>query len=877
MNVNEKVSTSLCCGCSACADVCPVKAIKMGYDKDWHLYPEVDNSCINCGKCLSVCPQYQEKPKNEEPIGYAVAAPDDVRMESSSGGVFYILAKYIIDNGGYVAGAVFDEQWQVKHILSNSLSDIARMQHSKYVQSQTAGIYSEVLAKLKEGVTVLFTGTPCQVAALRNFVGDKEYPLFVADILCHGVPSPKVFEYYLNENFDKSQIKDIIFRNKRHRNAAPSSITFVLKSGKTVYSEYFDNSYADAFLSNIAERSSCLNCKFAVFPRVGDISMGDFWGAKTVETKIDTTRGISCVFLNNEKGKSLWQVVSSNFETIENYDNATLMSWNRNKVELSHNKRHLELVPAINKYNSLRTSISHIKDDKYDIGLFGIIPNSNYGGLITYYALYEYVHSLGYSVLMIHEPAYNSEVYTITHATNFFNEYCNLSEVYKPADLYKLNDRVDTFLLGSDQVWNYSLFHCWYENLYFDFVSPAKKKIAYAASFGHDRHTVDQDRKGLVSAFLKEFDYIGVRERDGVTLTNQLYNKNSDVVCDPVFLLNLEKYKQLADKARVKNTGRYVGTYIIEPADFKLDVVNKVVDYLKCGNVNFTDGNMSVFAKKSKAFHDRHMPIVSDASIENWLNMIINAEFVITDSFHCSCFCIMFNKPFIVIQQRWALSRLQTLIDTYGIQNRWLRISSVDEFVINKEWFKPLPDDTEKIFSQQREFGRTWLKNALLSSKTVSLNNAFTPLNDKVRIEDYFFFMMQNRANYILVLSSSKPSNGLINKIDFKCKLSYLNIKIDESKPFMMLYDYSEDKLVTENSDIIDYTYQTANKKIMCVVNAAHKRINKIYINEDDRYDLTEASSDAGAVISIYSKTLGKIVDSFSVVLSGAVPVIKRN
>ena len=830
MNVNEKVSTSLCCGCSVCADACPVKAINMSYDKDWHLYPEVDSSCINCGKCLSVCPQYQEKPNNEEPIGYAVAAPDDVRMESSSGGVFYILAKYIIDNGGYVAGAVFDEQWQVKHILSNSLGDIVRMQHSKYVQSQTAGIYSEVLAKLKEGVTILFTGTPCQVAALRNFVGDKEYPLFVADILCHGVPSPKVFEYYLNENFDKSQIKNIIFRDKRHRNAAPSSITFVLKSGITVYSEYFDNSYTSAFSGGISDRTSCASCKFAVFPRVGDISMGDFWGAKTVETKIDTTRGISCVFLNNEKGKSLWQAVSSNFETIENYDNATLMSWNRNKVELIPSKRYRELVSAIEKNNSLRIAVSDIKNDKYDIGLFGIIPNSNYGGLITYYALYEYVRSLGYSVLMIHEPAYNNGVYSITHATNFFKEYCNLSEVYKPSDLYKLNEKVDTFLLGSDQVWNYSLFHCWYENLYFDFVSPAKKKIAYAASFGHDRHTVDQDRKGLVSALLKEFDYIGVRERDGVTLTNQLYGKGSVAVCDPVFLLDLEKYRRLAGKARIKNTGRYVGSYIIEPADFKLDVVSKVVNYLQCGNVNFTDGNMSVFAKKSKAFHDRHMPIVSDASIENWLDMIINAEFVITDSFHCSCFCIMFNKPFIVIQQRWALSRLQTLIDTYDIQNRWLRISSVDEFTINEEWFNPLPDNTEKILSQQREFGRTWLKNALISSKTVTFNESFTPLNDKVRVEDYFFFMMQNRQDYILILSSAKPSSTLINRIDFKCKLSYLGKNVDEKKAFLMLYDYSADKLLIENSDVIDFSYKTANKTIMSIVNVPNKRINKIYI-----------------------------------------------
>lgn len=877
MNVNEKVSIEICCGCSACADVCPVNAITMGYDARWQLYPQISDACIHCGKCVNVCPQLKAKPANkEDAVGFAVVAPDEVRIESSSGGVFPIIARHILKEGGYVAGAVFDENWAVKHIVSDDIADIVRMQHSKYVQSQTAGIYKDVARLLKEGKTVLFTGTPCQVAAIRNFTGDKYDNLLTVDILCHGVPSPKVWEYYLNENFDKSQIKDIIFRNKRHRNANPTSVTFILKSGREVYSEFFDNAYVNAFLGNISERSSCFRCRFAVFPRVGDISIGDFWGAKTTQTKIDYEKGCSVLFLNNTKGESIWERVKTEFKTIEKYDNTTLMSWNRNKVELKHNKRYSELVSAIEKNHSLRTAVNKVKDERYDVGLFGIIPNSNYGGLITYYALYEYVRSLGYSVLMIHQPGYNAGVYKVTHATKFFEENCTLSEIYKPKDLYQLNDKVDMFLLGSDQVWNYSLFHCWYENLYFDFVDKKKKKIAYAASFGHDRHTVDQDRKGLVSALIKEFDHIGVRETDGVALTDDLYHKHSVAVCDPVFLLDIENYKRLAEKARVKNAGKYVGAYIIEPNNWVLDIIKRVVDHLKIGNVNFTDGNMNAFDRKSKYFYDKKLPLVNDASIENWLHMILNAEFVITDSFHCSCFCIMFHKPFIVVQPRWALSRLNTLMETYGLQNRWLRISSIKEFALQEEWFADLPKGIDAIAQEQREHGRQWLQRALSSSKTVLPNYGMSAANAKVRVEDYFFFLLQKREDYILILSSAKPSNAVINRIDFKCKLSYIKGVIDEKKAYLMIYDFSKGVLVQMNEEIIDHAYQTANKKLLCIVNALVRKVNKIYVNEGENFSVTEVDPESAAVISIYSKTEGRIIDSFNVFLENNVAMIKR-
>ncbi|MCD8373480.1 MAG: polysaccharide pyruvyl transferase family protein [Clostridia bacterium] len=882
MNVNDKVSINLCCGCGACADICPVNAIDLNCNSPlWHLYPEINDKCINCGKCISVCPQLKAKPENNpSPSGYAVVAEDEVRKESSSGGVFYILADKIIQKGGYVAGAVFDENFVVKHIITDSIEGVKRMQHSKYVQSNASGIYKSSEQILKDGGLLLFTGTPCQVAALKSYLG-KDYPnLITVDILCHGTPSPRVFEQYLNENFDKSQIKDIIFRNKNHRKGATTCITFVMKSGEELYSEYFDNSYTDAFFHDIAGRPICFECKYAEFPRVGEISMGDFWGAKNAETAIDYQNGISCVFVNNPKGEELWKEVENQFKTVEKqHSNKTLMSWNRNKVKLSHNQNYRQLPRFIKKYNSLSSAVDVIKNDKYEVGVFGVVMNPNYGGLITYYALYETISSMGYRTVLINKPTYNKDSKAVTHSTIFFNKYCNVTKQYTPDELSKLNANIDTFVLGSDQVWNYRLFHCWYNNLYFDFVDFDKKKIAYAASFGLDRHVPDADRVGQVSALFKEFDYIGVRENKGVDILKKNYGVVSDCVLDPVFLLNKEKYIQIAEKASVAKKTKvkpYIGCYIIEPAnEYRVEVVKAVCKYKQMEPIIITDGNMSVFDKKNEFLKKHGLAAEKNATIEDWLNIIINADFVITDSFHASSFCIIFNKPFIVLQERWALSRLQTLMDTFSLHNRWLKISDISEFSISDEWFEPLPDSVGETLQELKQKNRLWLRNSIEGSKTIEKYSAFEPLFAKDRAEDYFFFLLKNRKDYVLIVSSGNFDGNIYSKIDFKCKLSYLDLNEYTGKAFALIYDFSKGKLQFRGGKTAGIAYNTGDKEIRCLADNNYEGINNIYVSGSPRR-VAKLDTKAGVTVSIYSKTKGTILDSFKVYLDDNIAKIKR-
>ena len=243
-NISYEVNNNICMGCGACVDTCPVKAIKFEFDEtDWHLHPVVDETkCINCGKCVSVCPAKNEKTiENFKTFGFAAVAKDDIRKKSSSGGMFYTLANYILSKKGFVAGVVFDDKLTAKHIISNKIEDIVNMCGSKYVQSNPSGIYLEVEKLLKKDKLVLFSGTPCQIAGLRKFISKVYKNLLCVDIFCHGTPSPKVFDFYLSENFDKTKISNIIFRNKAHRNGTLGSLTVVMKDKKEFQINYDPN------------------------------------------------------------------------------------------------------------------------------------------------------------------------------------------------------------------------------------------------------------------------------------------------------------------------------------------------------------------------------------------------------------------------------------------------------------------------------------------------------------------------------------------------------------------------------------------------------------------------------------------------------------
>lgn len=306
-----------CCGCEACKNICPRNAIFMYEDEFGFSYPAIDDSlCIRCGKCTKVC-AFQKIDETNNPIGaYAAISKNRAQAgESASGGVFAALAEKMIYDDGVVFGAAFTEDYGVEHICIDKVSGLSCLQGSKYVQSRLGNSYQDVKKFLQEGKNVLFSGTPCQVAGLNAYLGRKYDNLFTIDIICHGVPSQKLFQSYLHYNEKKYNgiLKFFSFRDKRKGWGINGRMIVKTRNGKEKNVTLWQSgcSYLFYFIKGWIYRENCYHCKYASKNRPGDITIGDFWGIEKQHPNYigrrgwDERDGISSIIVNTNKGNDL--------------------------------------------------------------------------------------------------------------------------------------------------------------------------------------------------------------------------------------------------------------------------------------------------------------------------------------------------------------------------------------------------------------------------------------------------------------------------------------------------------------------------------------------------------------------------------------------
>ena len=355
----------LCYGCEACSNICPKSAITMTEGYDGFIYPIInEDKCISCGMCNKVCPVLNKKEgekKLAEREALAIYNKDEsIRKESSSGGLFTALSNYIIEQGGIIFGVVFNENMEVMHTFTDNIDGIRLMRGSKYVQSRIGNIFKEVKTKLKEGRKVLFTGTPCQVAGLYNFLRYRPENLYTCDVICHGTPSPLVFKKYVNYiQEDKNiKIKKYSFRDK----------TFGWKNYNTRI-DYMNNNisvqsfkkdiYMRGFLKDLYLRNSCYNCNYKGDNILSDITIGDFWGIENKYPEIDDDRGLCAVLINTSKGNDILENIKNSLfiKKVKVNDilegNPSLIrpvKKNKNREEFFKNINKEDIVVNIEKY-----------------------------------------------------------------------------------------------------------------------------------------------------------------------------------------------------------------------------------------------------------------------------------------------------------------------------------------------------------------------------------------------------------------------------------------------------------------------------------------------------------------------------------------------
>lgn len=310
-----------CCGCNACGDICTQKAITFTTDNEGFWYPEVDlEKCSNCGLCEKVCPMLNvgllRKDSQKEPIVFGGYHKNiTIRFDSTSGGIFSALANAMYKQGGYVSGAVFNEDWSVSNFISNNKKDLPRLRSSKYVESNAEGLYKDIKRLVLSGEKVLACGSPCQMAALRTFLGRDYDNLIIVDFLCRACNSPKVYRRYLDylEDIHEGKIVYIKAKNKDHgwRSLARKVI---FDNGRVYYGEGHDDPFRRGYHGNYFERPSCYDCKFKGLPRIADISLGDFWGIQNADPSLDGNLGTSLIMVNTSKGELYFDGIKSKLD-----------------------------------------------------------------------------------------------------------------------------------------------------------------------------------------------------------------------------------------------------------------------------------------------------------------------------------------------------------------------------------------------------------------------------------------------------------------------------------------------------------------------------------------------------------------------------------
>lgn len=303
-----------CTGCNACYNICPKNCIIMENDDCWFQYPKVDETkCINCDLCIKVCPIKNSCVSSEgNPEVYAAWSNDpDIRYKSTSGGVFTELAKVILYQGGYIVGAIYTSDNMVTHGIISLVDDMDKVRQSKYIQSEIGEVYSRIKKLLDKDHTVLFCGTPCQVAGLKNYLQKQYDSLITVDFICRGVNSPKAYRYWLDEveKLNGSKATRVWFKYKENGwKKSPYCTRVDFFNGKHIVTSGEENKFMMGYLQgNLYMRPSCSDCQFKGAKRSSDITLGDFW---KVTGELDDDKGTSMVLINSDKGKKLFEVTN---------------------------------------------------------------------------------------------------------------------------------------------------------------------------------------------------------------------------------------------------------------------------------------------------------------------------------------------------------------------------------------------------------------------------------------------------------------------------------------------------------------------------------------------------------------------------------------
>ena len=706
--------TKQCTGCMACFNNCPNGAINVSYDEAGFYTPKIDeNKCIKCRLCVSVCPQENMNVcKNKETDNcYAITCCDEIRQNSASGGAFAMLASHFLENGGYVCGATFANNYRkVEHILINKKEDLIKLQNSKYIQSYIGNILTETKNLLEEGNQILFSGTPCQIAGLKAYLGKEYTNLYTIEILCHGIPSPLVWEKYVNEVAQNRKVLNASFRSKKYGWRGGFHLEFKYRFGS--FSQHSsENVFLRGFLDDIIINESCYSCKYTTLNRIGDITLGDFWAINKYKLELDDNKGLSMVLINNEKGNLLINTIKNNFDIFEEVDLSKVLPYtSRLNQPAELNPHHENFIKNINKMSVIKNLKQNLCP-KYE----GVITNfwgvPNFGATLSAYAIQQYFKQHGKNYHLLHK-------YKLTDYTKeFAKKYLKITHYISNDIQYKeLNRCVNNFVLGTDQVFRaeFNFMPSFKRGLY-GFTSFFKKRTAFSGSFG----TSHLDEMNFIdklkyTKLLRRFDAISVREISGIELCKKELNLKAQFIIDPVFLIDKNMWINMAPDTDNKYKNKIVCYFLNTKKHIEKD---KIKDYIK-----------------KKTGKEVVEIINEEIPIEEFISAIRDADGIVTNSFHCTCFSIIFNKKVLGIQRKAFDARFANLVELFNLPSNMI-IDDFSSLFEQEELFKEYDDKcVQSVIEKERKNASKWFEKNINTNKKINIRTILAEI-------DYLLFL----------------------------------------------------------------------------------------------------------------------------------------
>lgn len=709
-----------CTGCSACVEKCPVSALSLEQDDQGYFVSHFNSDvCINCNACEGICPVLYQRQiiddRKETPELYAVQMSEEDRRFSSSGGFFPAVAKIILSRGGHVVGCRWSGDMRAEHVVINNIEDLNSLRGSKYVQSYIGDTYKAVRQLLKKKKFVLFVGTPCLVAGLIAFLGKDYENLITIDVLCSYAPSQGYFLSYLKGQYPNEKITKCNFRDKANGWSA-SAMTIEKDNGSSKIKElrsYDYDLYEKAFLDRLMMSEHCNNCIFPCHQRQGDLSMGDFWEICQLNPSFDD-QGTNSILVNSEKGRKLFNEVSKYATKLEKRKLKELSGDRIEKHEWANPHPQYERFQELYSKEGFNKAARECLDNHFDVAILGCYEVRNFGSHLTYFALYHTIKSMGMSVALVGCPA--DADYQSCGKPEYFKRipyyaYEMIPQYKDRMNMRAVNDVADKFIIGSDQMWDSTLYKYFGSFGFLDFVFDNKVKLSYATSFGKpDWYGKEQERK-KIEYFLSRFDGVSVRETSGVKICKKHFHTNAVWNLDPVFLCNVNYYRELIKNSTISFPEKYLAAYILDCSPSKIQILRKIANRVHLPLMVLADPNNGYQVQDSSI----KAPV---KYVEDWLKFLAKATYVVTDSFHGMCVSLIFHKKMIAVRN---VRRGAARFDDYGVK---LSIedsikSTFADLLTDKNLFEHNDyDRIDALLKGYKQKSENWLKTKLSIDKT---------------------------------------------------------------------------------------------------------------------------------------------------------------